>query len=196
MGDTGWVWGPGLAAAAPASCAARGGRTQLHWDENSKCGWVAKEQLLWERAEEFSHSEGASWGKIQAFSAALEGRKAGGGMGTAWALLFQTRQAGCLCCPPGTAWVMAPWHQGPGVTSVFVCLSHVQGGPGAELECEQSPWLALRGQGSGSACFSPAQWCPRIWGVSPPHPFLDGGRSTQVRGCWCTSRAGVGGSGP
>lgn len=44
------VWGPGLAA---ASCAALGGwgggvcvlcvwHTQLHRDENSKCGWVAK----------------------------------------------------------------------------------------------------------------------------------------------------------
>lgn len=36
VGDTGWVWGPGLVAAVTASCAARGGRTQLHWDENSK----------------------------------------------------------------------------------------------------------------------------------------------------------------
>lgn len=68
--DAGWVWGPGsvagLAAASAALCAAPGGRTQLHRDENSKCGWVAREQLLWERAEEeFSHSEGASWGKIQ-----------------------------------------------------------------------------------------------------------------------------------
>lgn len=61
------------------SCAQRGGsRTQLHRDENSKCGWVAREQLLWEQAEEeFSHSEGASWGKIQEFSAAMEGKKAG-----------------------------------------------------------------------------------------------------------------------
>lgn len=139
VGDTGWVWGPGLAAAATASCAARGGHTQLHWDENSKCSRVAREQLLWEQAEEeFSHSEGASWGKIQEFSAAVEGRKAGRGMGSAWGLLFQTHQAGGLCCPPGTAWVMAPWHQGPGVTSVLVCLSYVQGGSGIELGCEQS----------------------------------------------------------
>lgn len=59
-------------------------------------------------------------------------------MGTAWGLLFQMQQAGCLCCPPSTAWVMAPWHQGPEVTSVFVCLSHVEGGSGTELGCEQS----------------------------------------------------------
>lgn len=138
--DAGWVWGLGLVAVATASCAARGGHTQLHWDENSKCSRVAREQLLWERAEEeFSHSEGASWGKIQEFSAAVEGKKAGRGMGTAKGLLFQTRQAESLCCLPASAWVMAPWHQGPGVTSVFLCLSHVQGGSGAGPGCEQSP---------------------------------------------------------
>lgn len=90
----------GLLVVAAASCAARGGHTQLHRDENSKCGWVAREQLLWEQAEEeFSHSEGASWGKIQEFSAAMEGKQAGWGDGAAWGLLFPPHQPGDVVPP-------------------------------------------------------------------------------------------------
>lgn len=85
-GRAGWAGSPvPVAGPSAAWCAARGGRAQLHRDENSKCGRVAREQLPWERAEEeFSHSEGASWGKIQEFSAAVEGRKAGRGDGERW----------------------------------------------------------------------------------------------------------------
>lgn len=67
--------------------------------------------MPWERAEEeFSHSEGASWGKIQEISAALEKRKAGRGVGGAAAM----RKAGaagsghCLAC--------STQAQSPGVT--------------------------------------------------------------------------------
>lgn len=85
-GRAGWAGSPvPVAGPSAAWCAARGGRAQLHRDENSKCGRVAREQLPWERAEEeFSHSEGASWGKIQEFSAAVEERKALRGDGERW----------------------------------------------------------------------------------------------------------------
>lgn len=122
--DAWWIWGPGTAAgpvaAAAASCAARGGRTQLHRDENSKCGWVAREQLLWERAEEeFSHSEGASWGKIQEFSAAVEGRQAGRGDGDCLGIAAPTALArdarAALPALPGL------WHPGTEVLGSPAC---------------------------------------------------------------------------
>lgn len=90
----------------------RGGCTQLHRDENSKCGWVAREQLLWEQAEEeFSHLEGASWGKIQEFSAAVEGRQAGWGDGDRLGTVAPTTQARDACA----ALPALPGPQHPGV---------------------------------------------------------------------------------
>ena len=173
--DAGWVWGPGLAAgpvaALAALCAARGGRTQLHGDENSKCGWVAREQLLWEQAEEeFSHSEGASWGKIQEFSAAMEGRQAGRGDGDCLGIAAPTAPARdarvALPALPGL------WHPG----------TKVLGSPTLVVSVTRSVWLC--GQGWG-VC---SPWVSREQGVQvalpvPGSPLPSGVPAPAFGGC-------------
>lgn len=79
--------------------------------------------------EEFSHSEGASWGKIQEFSAAVEGRQAGRGDGDRPGIAAPT-------APARGAHVTLPalpglWHLGTevlGSPTCQWCLSHGQRG--------------------------------------------------------------------
>lgn len=77
-----------------------GGRTQLHRDENSKCGWVAREQLLWEQARRSSHTRRGHLGvKSRNFQQPWKEDRQGGGMGTARGLLLPLHRPGVLMSP-------------------------------------------------------------------------------------------------
>lgn len=210
-GRAGWAGSPvPVAGPSAAWCAARGGRAQLHRDENSKCGRVAREQLPWERAEEeFSHSEGASWGKIQEFSAAVEERKALQGDGERWGELAPVAavRAGpfghCLGCSnqargvpvsPAPCWGWAPqllrWGWGLGAQGQAQ-EGHKKGSAspsGALTPKTRGPTsLSVSLQARSSVC---PMCCCRATGKCPagdvPNPIQGprGPRLSLMEGCW------------
>lgn len=134
--------------------------------------------------EEFSHSEGASWGKIQEFSAAVEGRQAGRGDGDRPGIAAPTALArGAHVTLPALPGL---WHLGTevlGSPTCQWCLSHGQRGSVGSLwpshECGVEGALPAPSS-------PPARWCPSpgFCGMRLPHS------------CPCCGGAGSGYRGP
>lgn len=109
--------------------------------------------------EEFSHSEGASWGKIQEFSAAVEGRQAGWGDGACPGIAAATAPAGdahvTLLALPGL------WHLG----------TEVLGSPAHQWRLSQGQCGSVGRTGVWAAC---GQAMSVVWkGLClPPAPLL------------------------